>query len=195
MTPGRLLGPASCLGRTRCNDTWALAGTGKLSPGRCRDAAGTLLACCRDAVGMLPGRCRDAAGTLPCSDRQVVWDEIIVMTLGRSLGPASCLGRNRCNDTWALAITTRNSLNSQIRLFISCNKKIMTFGHFDAEPGPGNFCIRVSVSWALAGNVPATSRQSPGSVPAASRQRPRNVPAVFLQWFVRAVLRAHAISF
>ena len=36
-------------------------------------------------------------------DRQVVWDEN--ETLERPLGPASCLGRDRCNDTWALAGT------------------------------------------------------------------------------------------
>ena len=28
---GRSLGPDNCLGRDRCNETWALAGTGKLS--------------------------------------------------------------------------------------------------------------------------------------------------------------------
>ena len=93
MPPGRLLGPASCLGRHRCNDTWALAGTGKLSgknfcrkllkrlrseppligdvagtlPGRCRDVAGP----CRDVAGTLPGRCRDVAETLPGRCRHV----------------------------------------------------------------------------------------------------------------------------
>ena len=31
------------------------------------------------------------------------------------------------------------------RLFISCNRKPMTFGHFVAEPYPGHFGIRVGI--------------------------------------------------
>ena len=55
-------------------------------------------------------------------DQKVVWDEIVVMTPrrwlepesrlwrpGRSLGPESRLGRDRCNDTWALAGTGKSS--------------------------------------------------------------------------------------
>ena len=51
--------------------------------------------------------------------------------------------------------------------------------------------------------VPAAPRQRPGNVPATSQQRPNAherasgnsfAPSTFLQWFVRAVLRAHAIS-
>ena len=105
MTTGRLLGPASCLGRDRCNDTWALAETGKLSPGRCAGAAcrcpGAACRCpgaacwcagrcCRDVAGTLPGRCRDAAAG---------------MLLGRCRDAAGC-----CRGAFVQPLPSHNAL-------------------------------------------------------------------------------------
>ena len=89
MTFGRPLGWESYLGRDRCNDIWAVAATGKSS--------GT-------------------TGKVVWDDREVVKDNTVVMTRGRSLGPESRpgrfgrslgperrLGRDRCKEASALA--------------------------------------------------------------------------------------------
>ena len=65
------------------------------------------------------------------------------------------------------ASPTRNTKNLAIRLFMSCNRKGMTFGHFEAEPDPWHFGIRVGVSWdeivVMTPWAPAATRKSFGA--------------------------------
>ena len=43
-------------------------------------------------------------------------------------------------------VRAQNLKNLEIRVFISCNRKGVTFGHFEAKPDPGHFRIRINAS-------------------------------------------------